>query len=80
MLVLTRKKGQSIMIQDHIEITVLDVEGDTIKIGIVAPRDVIVMRKELLQSIQEENRESARAHFDMGTMSEELKKIKKNKN
>jgi carbon storage regulator len=59
MLVLSRKKGESIIIQDQIELTVLSVEGDTVKIGISAPKHVDIFRKEVYLSIQETNRESA---------------------
>ncbi|GIP21756.1 carbon storage regulator CsrA [Paenibacillus sp. J22TS3] len=59
MLVLSRKKGESIVIQDNIEITVLGVEGDTVRIGISAPKQVDVFRKEVYLSIKEANRESA---------------------
>ncbi|WEK53900.1 MAG: carbon storage regulator CsrA [Candidatus Cohnella colombiensis] len=78
MLVLSRKKGQSIIIQDHIEITVLEVDGDTIKIGIVAPKEVQVMRKELLISIQQSNQEAAKLYGDIANLSSKLKKIEKN--
>jgi carbon storage regulator len=57
MLVLTRKTNQSIMIGDEIEVTVLAVSRDKIRLGIAAPRDVPVFRKEVYLSIQE--RESA---------------------
>lgn len=58
MLVLSRKKGDSIIIQDNIEITVLDISGDQIKLGIKAPKDVSVYRKEIYAQIQEENKDS----------------------
>lgn len=58
MLVLTRKKGESIVIQDQIELTILSVEGDTVKVGISAPKHVDIFRKEVYLSIQEANRES----------------------
>lgn len=58
-LVLSRKKGETIVIQDHIEITILSVDGDTIKVGISAPKNVDIFRKEVYLSIQEANRESA---------------------
>ena len=54
MLVLTRKTNQSIMIGDDVEITVLAVSGDKVRIGIAAPRDVPVFRKEVYLSIQAE--------------------------
>ncbi|WP_127549079.1 MULTISPECIES: carbon storage regulator CsrA [Paenibacillus] len=59
MLVLSRKKGESIIIQDQIEITVLAVEGDTVRIGISAPKHIDIYRQEIYASIQEANRESA---------------------
>lgn len=52
MLVLTRKKHQSIMVGDNIEISVLDVIGDKVRIGIQAPREVSVFRKEVFLEIQ----------------------------
>ena len=55
MLVLTRKTNQSIMIGDDVEVSVLAVAGDKVRIGITAPRDVPVFRKEVYLSIQAEN-------------------------
>ncbi|MFK2826308.1 carbon storage regulator CsrA [Bacillus sp. B190/17] len=60
MLVLTRKTGQAIQIGDDIEITVISVKGDQIKLGINAPKHVDIHRKEVYLAIQEEN-ESASA-------------------
>jgi carbon storage regulator len=54
MLVLTRKTNQSIMIGDAVEVSVLAVSRDKIRLGITAPRDVPVFRKEVYLSIQEE--------------------------
>ena len=59
MLVLARKINESIIINDNIEITVLEVKGDQIKIGIDAPKSVPVYRKELYVQIQEANAEAA---------------------
>jgi carbon storage regulator len=59
MLVLTRKTNQSIMIGDDIEVTVLAVARDKIRVGITAPRDVPVFRKEVYLSIQGEGGESS---------------------
>ena len=56
MLVLTRRKNQSIVIGDHIIVTVLEVKGDQIRLGITAPRDVQVYREELLADLTEANR------------------------
>ena len=54
MLVLTRKSNQSIMIGDEIEVSVLAVMGEKVRIGIQAPRDIPVFRKEVYLEIQEE--------------------------
>lgn len=56
MLVLTRKVNQSIIIGDDIEVVVLEVRGEQIRLGIRAPRDVVVHRKEIYDQIQEENK------------------------
>lgn len=59
MLVLTRRLNQSIKIGDDIEITVIEVRGDQVRLGVAAPRDVTVHRKEIYLQIQQENRASA---------------------
>lgn len=55
MLALTRKKGEALVINNNIEITVLEIRGDQIKIGISAPKDVPIYRKEIYLQIQQEN-------------------------
>ncbi|MFF2912233.1 carbon storage regulator CsrA [Paenibacillus sp. NPDC057934] len=55
MLVLTRKKGESIVIQNDIVVTVLSVDGDVVKIGISAPKDIDIYRKEIFDAIQQNN-------------------------
>ena len=55
MLALTRKKGESLVI-NNIEVTILEIRGDQIKLGISAPRDVSIYRKEVYLQIQEENK------------------------
>lgn len=59
MLALTRKAGQSIIIGSNIEITVVEVKGDQVKIAVNAPRELPVHRKEIYEQIQAENREAA---------------------
>ena len=59
MLVLTRKLNQSIKIGDDIEITVIEVRGDQIRLGVTAPRDVTVHRREVWDQVQEENKRAA---------------------
>ncbi|WP_025678755.1 carbon storage regulator CsrA [Paenibacillus massiliensis] len=56
MLVLTRKKGESIILQNNIEIIVLSTDGDTVKLGISAPKDVDIYRKEVFEAIQHSNK------------------------
>ena len=58
MLTLSRKKNESLVINNNIEVTVLDIKGDQIKIGIAAPREVPVYRKEIYLEIQEANKNS----------------------
>lgn len=59
MLALSRKKDESIIINNNIEITVIEVKGDQVKIGITAPKSVPVYRKEVYVQIQESNKEAA---------------------
>jgi len=60
MLVLSRQRDETIMIGDHIEVTVVDVRGDKVRIGINAPTSVAVHRKEVYDAIRRENEEAAR--------------------
>ena len=65
MLYLSRKVGESIVINDDIEITVVEVRGKSIKLGITFPPDVSVLRRELYDRIQEENRAAAGSSVDL---------------
>lgn len=58
MLALTRKKSESIIINDNIEVVVLGIQGEQVKLGIVAPRHIPVHRKEIYEQIQLENLEA----------------------
>ena len=58
MLALSRKKNEAIIINNNIEITVLDIRGDQIKLGISAPKEVPIYRKEVYIQIQNENKEA----------------------
>lgn len=71
MLVLSRKKTESIMIGDHIEVKILSIEGDQVKLGIVAPKSVKVYRSEVFEAIQEQNKEA------LNVSAEFLKTLKK---
>ena len=64
MLVLSRKTTESIMIGDHIEVKILAVEGDQVKLGIVAPKSVKVHRSEVFEAIQQQNKEALNASVD----------------
>ena len=69
MLALTRKKGESLVINNNIEITLLEIRGDQIKLGINAPKDVPIYRKEVYLQIQEENKAATEAS-DMDMLKE----------
>lgn len=64
MLVLSRKKGQSIMIGNDIEISIIDIQGEQARLGINAPRNVTVYRKEVFEEIIKENKEAASVTVD----------------
>lgn len=55
MLVITRKQGESLLIGDDIEITILKVGDGSIKIGIEAPKDKVILRKEVYENVKKEN-------------------------
>ncbi len=59
MLALSRKKNEAIIINNNIEVTVLEVKGDQVKIGISAPKEVPIYRKEVYVQIQDANKASA---------------------
>jgi len=64
MLVLSRQTDQTIVIGDNIEITVVSIRGDKVRIGINAPREITVHRKEIYEAIQKENADGADASAD----------------
>lgn len=59
MLVLSRQRDESIIIGDNVVITIVDVRGDKVKLGIEAPREISVHRQEVYEAIQRENRQAA---------------------
>jgi len=65
MLVLTRKKGESIQIGNDIEITITQIKGDQVKIGIKAPKNVEIHRKEVWLEIQDENKAASAGVSDL---------------
>ena len=64
MLVLSRQRDETIMIGDNIEVTVVDIRGDKVRLGINAPKEISVHRKEVYDAIKRENREAAQVKPD----------------
>lgn len=71
MLVISRKKGESLLIGEDIEITVVKVEDGTVKLSISAPKSVTILRKELYKEVEQENKNAAASDISI------LKNIKK---
>ena len=61
MLALSRKKDEAVIINDDIEITIIEIKGDQVKIGISAPKSVPIYRKEVYMKIQNANKEAAQS-------------------
>lgn len=72
MLVITRKKGESLMIGDDIEVTIVKLDDGSVKLGINAPKEVTILRKELYEQVKDENVKAT--EFDLNL----LKGIKNN--
>ncbi len=64
MLVLSRQRDESIIIGDNIVVTIVDVRGDKVRLGIEAPREVSVHRREVYEAIQRENQQAAQIRLD----------------
>lgn len=73
MLALARKVNQSIVIGNDVEITILEIKGDQIKIGINAPKSVPIYRKEIYDQIQEENKQAAGEEIDVSALKNVFK-------
>ena len=69
MLALARKTNQSIMIGKDIEITLLEIKGDQVKIGINAPKSVPIYRKEIYVQIQDENKKASEGEIDVEALN-----------
>lgn len=69
MLVLSRQRDETIMIGDEIEITVVDIRGDKVRLGINAPRQIQVHRKEVYEAIRRENAAAAGEKINSGDLS-----------
>ncbi len=75
MLALTRKKSETIMIGDNIEVVVLSVQGEQVRLGVIAPRDIPVHRKEVFLEIQQENVNASKTDIQVvRKMNEQTKK------
>jgi carbon storage regulator len=64
MLVLSRQRDESIIIGDNIVVTIVDVRGDKVRLGIEAPREVSVHRREVYEAIQRENQQASKIQLD----------------
>jgi carbon storage regulator len=70
MLILTRKQGESVAIGDDIQVTVVEIQGKQVKLGVQAPREIAVHRQEIYEKIQKENIRAAQIS------QEDLEKLK----
>ncbi len=75
MLVLTRRAGESIVIGDEVRVVVLDVRGDTVRLGIEAPRSVQVHRAEVYAEVQAANAAAVSTTDDLGSVADRLQKL-----
>lgn len=75
MLVLTRKKDESILIGNDIEIVVLDITPAQIRLGIKAPKSLNIYRKEIYEAIRQENREAAASIIEINKLESEIKEL-----
>jgi len=75
LLVLTRKKGESIIIDNKIEIIIIEVNGDQVKMGINAPKEIPILRKEIYQAVKDENKAALQlGSSDINKLAEIIKK------
>ncbi len=74
MLALSRKKDEAIIINDDIEVTVIEIKGEQVKLGITAPKSVPVYRKEVYVQIQAANKEAAAQKVDVNALKNLFKK------
>lgn len=73
MLALSRKVNESLIIGNDIEITILEIKGDQVKVGISAPKSVPIYRKEIYLQIQESNKEAMEESISIDTLNKLLK-------
>ena len=72
MLIITRKKGESLMIGDDIEIVISKIDDGSVKLGINAPKSVQILRKEIYEEVENENKEARK--IDLGRLRNKKKK------
>lgn len=77
MLILTRKKDESIVIGDNVEIKVLEISDGKVKLGIEAPKNIDIIRKELYENIEKENKKASEIHISLDELKEIMSKDKK---
>jgi carbon storage regulator len=65
LLVITRKKGESILIGDDIEISISKIEDGSVKLAIKAPKEMTILRKELYEEVQNENKEATKMNIEL---------------
>lgn len=74
MLVIARRKGETLLIGENIEINVLEIQGDKVKIGVSAPKNIRVLRKELLEELRSANEAAAVDKANLKALADKLKK------
>lgn len=74
MLILTRKKNESIILNGNIEIKIIELDDGKVRIGIDAPKSIEIMRKELYETIEEENKKAVSSKFNSNDIKKLLKK------
>lgn len=77
MLVLSRKKGETIMIGDDIELIIVDVTSDGVRLGIKAPKEVTILRKEIFTAIAETNQDAALPDLGLEIIQKQIKNLMK---
>lgn len=77
MLILTRKKDESIIINGNIEIQIMSIEEGKVKIGIEAPKDIEIFRSEVFEKIEAANQEASKPQANIKVLSEKMKNFKK---
>jgi carbon storage regulator len=78
LLILTRKAGEAVAIGDDIQVSVVEIKGTQVKLGIRAPKNIEVHREEIYLKIQEENRRAAQVSRDSLGAAQELIQVRKN--